>query len=236
VTEKKKTTKKAATSKSSKKTAQTRAAPARERKASQKRSPTPKVESSSRRTSHSQPTSSKPKESQADQPAPLTTNDQWRLVQALEQMEDAQKLASARAQDILAIADNIGEAAVALTLERMLKGLVDLKVLRDIAALQAAFEELHEDELPEALRAFRHLPLALIQCFETAFGLTVDRQAGDEFEIPADQLSRLEVEGSWPDSMGEHVCVRVLASGWKRETSQLVAPRVRILEPAHESE
>ncbi len=149
-------------------------------------------------------------------------------------MEDAQKVASARAQDILAIADNIGEAAVALTLERMVKILIDRKLLSDIAALQAAFDELHEDDLPEALRPLRELPLTLIQWLETAFGLTIDRRAGDEFETPADQLSRFEVEGTWPDSMGERVRVRVLASGWKRETSQLITPIVRILEPARE--
>ena len=110
-------------------------------------------------------------------------------------MEDAQKAASARAQDILAIADDIGEAAVALTLGRMVKEVDDLKILRDIIALKVAFEGLHEDELPEAIRPFRHLPLALVQWFETAFGLTMDRRAGDESETTPESGSGLLTDG-----------------------------------------
>ena len=159
----------------------------------------------------------------------LRPSDRRNLERAVKELNDAQRVTSLRASDLLAVAHTLGEAAVVKKLDELVAKLVNQELLRDIAALQSAYRASEDGGLPQEFQSLHLLPKALTQWLEDAFSLSLDREAGEEFDTSADRLKRFEVNGDLPSDDNDLVRLRVEASGWKRGRTQLIAPKVTLI-------
>lgn len=158
----------------------------------------------------------------------VSASDRRHVQIALKMMNEAQRIASARGRDLLALAQDLGTTAVEAKLDALVKELVAEELLRDIAALQAAFDAHADGGLPKEFESVRLFPTAIIQWLGEVFDLALHRRVGDQFETPTDQLKKFEVVGDLPRDDGSLVPLKVRASGWKRKRAQLIPPLVEI--------
>jgi hypothetical protein len=141
----------------------------------------------------------------------------------------AQQAASARGEDVMAVAASLGDAAVEKCLARFARQLTERGLLRDVLALQEAFAGALPGSLPADFERLRLVPDALLQWMDDALGLVPSEDEG-EFEMPAAKLSRFVCETQPAIDSKGLVRVRVTVRGWKRNGTTLVPAQVRICE------
>src|SRR5437868_11504231 len=73
-----------------------------------------------------------------------------RVKAAIKRLDEAQRIAIARADDLLAVAQDIGQAATAKLRDDIVVELIKNELLRDIASLHAAYAAHAEGGLPQA--------------------------------------------------------------------------------------
>lgn len=154
--------------------------------------------------------------------------DRKRTAAAIERLRKAQAVAAARADDLLAVAHDLGRVAVAKVLDEMVAELVDRELLRDLMALQTAFEQVQT--LPGEMRRLNLVPEALLGWIADRFDLVPDLKPGQELTVPASRLDRFDVAGDRPADAGGLVKIKVLEAGWKRGGKCVVKPHVKVVQ------
>jgi len=139
------------------------------------------------------------------------------LVKGLRQVSDA----SAAALDSLHL---LQEAAVATHEEQLVRALVEDRVLRDLAALDAAFSTPGLAS-PELVRC-RAVPAALVRWACQALHLEPVLEPGAEREVPAESIDKYDWAEGTPSSRTGLVRLRVVAAGFRWRGEVIVKPAV----------
>ena len=161
----------------------------------------------------------------------VSNRDARRIQTAIERLEKAHQVVAARGADLLALAGEIGEAAVVKERQRLVQSLADNRLLDYISALGEWFTETSKNGLPEGLSDFELLPKAIMDWLADRLALTPYMMAKEELEVPAAKLSSFDCQ---TDSRpGEEVLVkiRVRQPGWKWGKNVLIRPRVELIAP-----
>ena len=178
-------------------------------------------------------TRSKSKKTGVSAPRRVSNRDARRIQAAIERLEKAQQVVTARSADLLALAGEIGEAAVVKERQHLVQSLADNRLLDYLSALGEWFTETSRDSLPQGLSDLELLPKAIMDWLADRLALTPYMTAKEELEVPAAKLSSFDCE---TDSQpGEEVLVkiRVLQPGWKCGRNILIRPRVELIIPPH---
>jgi hypothetical protein len=169
-------------------------------------------------------------------PAAQRSPDRRRTAAAIERLRKAQAVAAARADDLLAVAHDLGKAAVAKVMDDMAAELVDRQLLRDLIALQVAFDQA-QNALPEDMGRLNLVPEALLGWLADRFDLVPDLKPGQEMTVSVSRLvERFDVASGQPAPATGPVRIRVLEAGWKRGGKCVVRPHVAVLQDGAVSE
>ena len=144
---------------------------------------------------------------------------------ALDQLARAQAELTARGIDLLNVAHAIGRNAVATFKQELVNSLVQDNLLHDLEELRTA---LAATPLSADLRL---LPEATLNWLCRHLDLSQRLQPGQEFEVPAEQLSQYYLQGAPPSPEQPLVRLRVLTPGWKHQGHILISPRVIVAGP-----
>ena len=149
-----------------------------------------------------------------------------RMDAALRRMVKAQQVARARSEDVVALAESLGQTAVMKHVNALVRDWCDRHLLRDLATLRDALSTPSPDALPAELRTLREVPGAIIQWLEDRFGVTPHGTPGEEWDLPAHRLAQFDCDFEAPRNPDALIRVRVVASGWKRGRRVLVPAAV----------
>ena len=176
-------------------------------------------------------TLSKSKKTAGSTPKRLSNSDARRIQVAIERLEKAQQVVAARSADLLALAGEIGQAAVVKERQHLVQSLADSRLLDYISAFGDWFAETSKDGLPEGLLNFELLPKAIMDWMADRLALTPYMKAKEELEVPAAKLSSFDCETDFQP--GEEVLVKILVRqpGWKWGRNVLIRPRVELIAP-----
>lgn len=164
----------------------------------------------------------------ATKPKRTISGDRRRVDVAVKRFRQAYRLATARAEDVLAVANSLGEVAVQKHTNLLIRDLCEKQFLRDLIALQDALAEVPAGSLNPRLESLRLLPDTLIQWLEERFGLAPSGRVGEELDIPASKLANYAYEFNPPDDPKALIRVQVVVSGWKRGNTPLIPARVKL--------
>jgi hypothetical protein len=143
----------------------------------------------------------------------------------LNQLARAQAELTARGVDLLNVAHAIGRNAVATFKQELVDSLVQDNLLHDLEQLRTA---LSATPLSADLRL---LPEATLNWLCRHLDLSQHLQAGQELEVPTEQLSQYDLEGSAPAPEQPLAKLRVVTPGWKHQGHVLISPRVIVAAP-----
>ncbi len=155
----------------------------------------------------------------------VTARDVRQINAALRRFDQAQKVAAARGEDVLAVAVALGNVAVEKRLQELTMQLAERELLRDVLALKDAFAATTGGGLPTAFERLRLLPDALIQWLADSLALSPLSEQG-ELEVPAGRLAHFSCDFQPPEDTHQLVRVRVTHRGWQRNGKGLIPTRV----------
>jgi len=139
------------------------------------------------------------------------------LVKGLQQVSDA----SGAALDSLHL---LQEAAVASHEERLVRALVEDRVLRDLAALDAAFST--PGLASPELTGCRAVPAAILRWVCQTLNIDPVLEPGVEREVPADSIEKYEWAEGPPPGSASLVRLRVVSAGFRWRGEVIVKPSV----------
>ncbi len=154
--------------------------------------------------------------------------DARRVDAALKRLQQALRLTTTRAEDILAVAHALGKTAVEKNTRSLIRDLCEKQFLRDLVELRDALADGGASTLSPRLQSLRLLPNALIQWFEHRFEVVPFGRAGEELDLPVSKLGNYSCEFDIPSDPMALVRVLVVSPGWKRGNVLLIPPRVRL--------
>ncbi len=154
-----------------------------------------------------------------------------RVAAAIQRFEKAYRMAHARADDLAALANKIGEVAAAKQSAELVREWVDRQFLRDVFALREAFAKYPGGMLPPGIEVLRLLPDALLQWIEQRFSIQPIGSPGEVKEIPAKALAKYDHNFDEPVETTSLVKVQIVAPGWKQGTHVLIPPKIDIAPP-----
>jgi len=165
-------------------------------------------------------------------PKKMAAREMRRVDAAMKRLQQAYRLATARSEDVLAVANTLGDEAVQKHTNSLIRDLCEKQFLRDLIAMRDAIGEVPTGSLTPRLESLRLLPDALIQWVEERFGLAPSGRAGEELEVPASRLAHYACEFELPADRRTLIKVQVIAPGWKLGNTLLIPPRVRLAQQA----
>jgi hypothetical protein len=151
-----------------------------------------------------------------------------RVDASLKRLRQAYRLATARSEDVLAVANSLGEVAVQKHTNSLIRDLCEKQFLRDLIALRDALAKCPIGTLNPQLESLRLLPDAIIQWLVERFGVAPFGRAGEELDLPASKLRNYACEFEPPSEPMALVKVQVIAPGWKRDNIILIPLRVKL--------
>ncbi|MFN0150827.1 MAG: hypothetical protein ACKVU1_09005 [bacterium] len=148
-----------------------------------------------------------------------------RISAAIKRYDAARQIADRRAADVLAIASQLGAAAVTKRDDLLVSQLIERALLRDVLAFHVAMAMAPLDTLPPDLERLRLLPAALLDWLDEAFGLTcMGIRSGAE--IPARNLAGQSCSFDVPRDPNALVKVFVDSDGWNKRGKAMVPARL----------
>lgn len=143
--------------------------------------------------------------------------------------DKAQNTAALLGTDLLKIASEIGDKAVAKHKSKLIHNLTGNGLIQDLLEFRDRWSLIPDEMKPVDLASKRLLPDALLSWFCESFDLTPILKSGAELEIETKALSRFIVEPPIAPPQATLIRIRVIKPGWKQGKQAILPPHVQVI-------